>query len=135
MALGALSLPWRGGVSPLRLGRDPINKAQQSQVAISRFAQNGADAGTPGLLYYRLCGFPGKKNHGSSRQKAADKVSRFHAVHQRHLVIKDHDVGIESSRKLNRRSTICSFAANPPPGIFFDDLSHCLPQSSVVVRQ
>jgi hypothetical protein len=39
------------------------------------------------------------------------------------------------SRKLNRRSTICSFAANPPPGIFFDDLSHCLPQSSVVVRQ
>ena len=102
---------------------------------MARLAQNRANAGTPGLLYYRLCGFPGKKNHGSSRQKAADKVSRFHAVHQRHLVIKDHDLGIKSSRKLNRPSTIASFAANPPPGILFDDLSHHLPQSSVVVRQ
>jgi hypothetical protein len=42
---------------------------------------------------------------------------------------------MKSSRKLNRCSTICSFATNPPPGILFDDLSHRLPQGSVVVRQ
>jgi hypothetical protein len=42
---------------------------------------------------------------------------------------------MKSSRQLNRRSTICSFATNPAPGILFDDLPHRSPQSSVVVRQ
>lgn len=46
-----------------------------------RFAQNGANAGAPGLLHYCLCGFARQEHHGSLRQKAADEVSRFHAVH------------------------------------------------------
>jgi hypothetical protein len=68
-------------MSRLRAGRHPINKAQQSQVTMARFAQNGANPGVPGLLHYCFRGFAGKENHCSLRQEAADEVSRFHAVH------------------------------------------------------